>query len=160
MTTASLRTTVKQRLVDVFTAALTSTGVQVSYGPFRAPGPREGVVLHWMPGNRDQPSAETGAAARKPSFDDFTIEGVIGAKQIGQTAYAAERRAEQIYDLLKNATIDPAVAGPNLYGGGAYTPITGLLWVWMRPGDLMSNGTEQGFDASFEFQVDVRTRLT
>ena len=157
MTTASLRSTVKARLVTVFADVL--EGWQVSYGVPRTPL-RELVVLHDVRTTDDQPAALTGATSRKPAFDDFSIEGVIGCRQIGQTAQAGEERVEVAYDLMKNATVDPTVAGPSLQGNGTYAAITGLLWVWLRPGDLLTDGSEQGYESTFTFFVDCRTRLT
>lgn len=159
MTTATLRTAVKARLVSVFGAAL--PGVQVLYSTDGKTLLREAVVLFGAYGsNDDRPSAMTGATARKPSFDDFTVEGVCVARQLGQSSQAAEERAEEFYDACKNALVDPSLAGPDLQGSGTYTALSGLLFVWMRPMDLVSGTSEHGWEATFSFAVDVRTRLT
>lgn len=160
--TASLRTTVKQRLVDVFTDALKAldgASVRVSYGQFKD-SPREGVVLHDIRTTDETLDAMTGASSRKPSRDKFTVEGIIGARQIGQSCLAGEQRVEAIYNLLKNATIDPTVAGPVLYGEGNYPAITGLVSAWVRPGDLLSDASPEGWQSTLEFFGDVETRLT
>lgn len=159
MTTSSLRTAVKGRFVEVATAVLDGYGVQVDYGWPGKTMRREAVYLGDTDSNSERPSAMTGEAARKNSFDDFTVHGWIVAAQIGQTCQQAEERAEQFYDLLKNATVDPSVAGPNLYAGGDYDAITGLLWVWLRPGALRPDPTPDGWVATFEFDLDVRTHL-
>ena len=157
MTTASLRTTVKARLVTVARDAL--PGWQVCYGP-PDKALRELVVFNDIRTDEDRMAAMTGQASRKPSFDHFTVEGIIGCRQIGQSCQGAEERIEVAYDALKNALVDPTVAGPNLYGAGTYTAISGLLWVWLRPGDLLSDPGEQGWESTLTFFVDVRTRLT
>lgn len=156
-TTASLRSTVKDRLVTIGQAVLPQW--QVSYGPPDKPL-RELVVFHDVRTNEERMSAMTGADARKPSFDFFTVEGIIGARQIGQSCKAGEQRVEVAYDTLKNALVDPSVAGPNLYGAGTYAAIVGLQYAWLRPGDLLSDKGEQGFESTLTFFVDCHTRLT
>lgn len=159
MTTASLRTAVKARLVDVFTVAL--PGVQVLYSVDGRTLLREAVVLFGAYGqNDDEPAGMTGQSSRKPSFDRFAVEGVCVARQLGQTAQAAEERAEELYDACKNALIDPTLAGPNLYGAGTYGALDGLIQAWMRPLDLQSGTDEHGWAATFGFEVVCRTRLT
>lgn len=159
MTTTSLRTAVKARLVEVFHDAL--PGVQVLYSVDGKTLLREAVVLFGAYGaNDDEPSAMTGQASRKPSFDTFEVEGVCVARQLGQTAQAAEERAEELYDACKNALVDPSLAGPNLYGAGTYEAIDGLIEAWMRPTDLVSGTDEHGWAATFSFAVRVKTRLT
>lgn len=161
MTTTSLRTAVKARLVEVWTDVLPSVQVRYEW-PGEKFALRECVYLgqaqHF--GGGDRPSAETGPLSRKPSWDDFTISAWFCAAQIGQSCQGSEERVESFYNACKDATIDPTVAGPNLYGEGAYPAMPGLLWVWLRPGDLYSVATPDGWVSVFEAYVDARTRLT
>lgn len=161
MTTSLLVTAVKRRLVDVWTDVLSGEGVTVAYGPLLVNVPRELVVLHDVRTTDDEPEAMTGSASRKPARHDFTLEGVIGCRQIGQTAESGEQRVESLFNLMKNATVDPSVAGPNLYGAGTYEALSGLLWVWLRPGDVQTDHVKgAGWQSTLTFFVDVRTRLT
>lgn len=154
MATTLLRTTIKQRLITVITAAL--PGVQVSYAFPGQHMEQETVFLTTTEGEVEI-SAMTGAGSRRRRHDNFAVAVVVVVSTPGISGEDAEVRCEALLaaidDALASATVGPTLGTPTIDGLLAAT--TGPL----RGPESEPRADGNGFRAVGELVVDVRTRL-
>lgn len=154
MATTSLRTTVQARLVEIFTTALATAGVDGGQVPvhWSMPGERATREHVWFDQTDGTVEISAMRAGRKPRIDEFGIDVVVVANSPGSTAQQAAVRSEELYSLLESVIADDPVIG-----GG----ITGLNWVRVSRvrGPLCRPTDPAGWRAVWRLTLTCHTRL-